>query len=45
MPETAASSRLPAFNHVAMGVSSDLLGEQGRRALETALAVVAAIRQ
>jgi hypothetical protein len=31
MSETAGSDRLPAFNHVAMGVSSDLLGEEGRR--------------
>ncbi|UCE86568.1 MAG: hypothetical protein JSU66_02190 [Deltaproteobacteria bacterium] len=30
MPEPPAHSRLPAFNHVAMGVPSELLGERER---------------
>jgi hypothetical protein len=31
MPEPIATSRIPTFNHVAMGVPADSLDEQGRK--------------
>lgn len=31
MPEAVSTSRMPRFNHVAMGVPADLLDEKGRK--------------